>query len=422
MPKTAQYRYWPLTITGLVMLVGYLDRINLAVAAPVLSKDLQLEPGQMGLLFSVFLIGYAVMPAPGGFLADKFGARAVLTFTTGWFSIFSAFTAIGWNFLSMFVIRLLFGIGEGASVPAMLKANQTWSGVHERGLGSAIMLTGVNVGGILAPLITVAIMTNFGWHAVFYIMAIPGLIVTLLVWLYVRNRPQEILSDAEIARAALVLPTEVPINRTRMYRSGSVWAVFIGWFFFNMTFWGLALWVPSYLFEARHVNLHALGIWASLPWVGGLLGSYAGAWTSDKVRRRKYVQSVGWILAGVFTGLTYMADSPTSAIALLTAAYFFMQAGATVNYSVMMVLVGVEAAGVAMGSMQSIGVCAGFVAPAIIGFILQATHSYAIPFVILSGAIFIGGIIITLVREARIDLSLSPVASTASNAESMRNA
>ena len=75
MPKTAQYRYWPLTITGLVMLVGYLDRINLAVAAPVLSKDLQLEPGQMGLLFSVFLIGYAVMPAPGGFLADKFGAR-----------------------------------------------------------------------------------------------------------------------------------------------------------------------------------------------------------------------------------------------------------------------------------------------------------------------------------------------------------
>lgn len=356
MSKTANYRYWPLAITGMVMLVGYFDRINLAVVGPTLSKELGLDHAQMGWLFSIFLIGYAVMPAPGGYLADKIGARKMLAFTTVWFSVFSGFTAIGWNFISLFIIRFLFGLGEGFSLPATLKANQTWSAVGERGLGSAIFLTGVNVGGILAPLFAVVILTHFGWHAVFYIMAISGLIVALLIWLYVKDRPQEVLPAEEIARVGMALPVEAPINRARMYRSGSVWAVFMGWFFFNMTFWGLALWVPSYLAEARHVSLQELGIWSSLPWVGGLFGSYSGGLLADRASRRKYVQTLCWMLTGICTALTYNADSGPAAVAYLTVAYFFLQAGATTNYSVMMVLVGAEAAGVAMGSMQFIGV------------------------------------------------------------------
>ncbi len=417
MPRSATYRYWPLTITGLFMFVGYLDRINIAVAAPTFAKALHLDPSELGLVFSVFLVGYCLMPWPAGYLADKIGARKVLSFATGWFAVFSGLTAIGWNFVSLFVIRLLFGIGEGTGLPASLKANQNWSATHQRGVGSAIYLTGVCLGGALAPLFTVAIIASFGWRAVFYIMAIPGVLVALLVWFYLKDRPQEVLSESEIARSGMAPPSEMPVSRALMYRSWSIWALYVGFFLFNVTYWGLALWVPSYFAGVRHVNLSQLGIWSSLPWAGGLFGGYAAGWIGDIAPRRKYVLTACFMLAGICSVLTYTASSGPTAVAFLTVGYFFMIGGAASIYSLMMVLVGAEAAGAAMGSMYFFGILGGVVAPSVIGFIVQNTHSYAIPFGLMGGGIFVGGLVIATIRETRIDLSLRAHDLTAATAK-----
>lgn len=404
MTKTAGYRYWPLTITALVFFVGYLDRINLTVVAPVMSRELGLRPGQMGILFSIFLVGYAVMPLPAGYWADKVGAHKVLTVTTLWFSIFCALTALGSGFLSLLIIRLLFGIGEGASQPAMFKANQTWSSTRQRGLGAAILLTGVNLGGIVAPLMSIAILRQFGWRPVFYLMAIPGLVVSFLVWTYVHDRPQEIISKDEFVRVGMDKGAQSEVRRSLLYRSGSLWVLFISWFGFNVTFWGLISWIPSYFFDARHINIRNLGIWSSLPWVGGLVGAYVGGWLADHVVHRKYIQMAAWVCAGLCTGLAFFVGSTLAAVMCLVVAFFAIQCGAAIHYSLMMVLVGPEAQGAAIGSMQFIGVWAGFIAPPAIGFILQATNSYAIPFLILAGGILIAGLLVSTVRERRIIL------------------
>lgn len=406
MRGNALYRYWPLAIPGLFMFVGYLDRINIAVAGPTLAHDMRLDHGEMGLLFSVFLIGYAVMPVPGGYLADRIGARRMLSFATAWFAVFSGLTAVGWNFASLFVIRLLFGVGEGAGLPASLKATHTWSAAHRRGLGSAIYLTGVNIGGILAPLLTVAILSRLGWRPVFSIMALPGLLVALLAWRYLKDRPDEVLSESEIARAKMEVPAGTAVNRALMYRTWSIWAMFTAFFFYNITYWGLLLWVPSYLAEVRHVTLSELGLWSSIPWMGGLLGSYVLGWLSDRMPGRRHVQAASWVLSGVCVALTYSANSGPAAVAFLTVVYFAMLGGVTSQYALMMDLVGVEAAGVAMGSMYFFGVLAGFLAPVLIGFVIQQTHAYAVPFGILAGSIIVAGLVVTTVRERRINLSV----------------
>jgi sugar phosphate permease len=406
MNKSAAYRYWPLTITGLVFFVGYLDRINLTVVAPVMSRELGLRPGQMGVLFSIFLIGYAAMPLPAGFFADKIGSHKVLTFTTIWFSIFCGLTGLGNGFFSLSLIRLFFGIGEGASQPAMFKANQTWSSGRERGLGAAILLTGVNLGGIIAPITSIAILQHFGWRPVFYLMSIPGLIVACLIWIYVKDRPEDVISAEEFNRSGMIPGATATISRSFLYRSRSLWTVFIAWFGFNITFWGLISWVPSYFFDVRHVNLHSLGLWSAAPWVGGLFGAYVGGWAGDRVRHRKYIQTAAWVFAGLCTGLTFFMEKASFALITLVLAYFAIQCGAAIHYSLMMVLVGVEAQGAAIGSMQFVGVWAGFVAPPAIGFILQSTNSYAIPFILLSSGISLAGLAISTVREERIDLTI----------------
>ena len=111
-----------------------------------------------------------------------------------------------------------------------------------------------------------------------------------------------------------------------------------------------------------------------------------------------------WVCAGLGTGLAFFVGSTLAAVMCLVFAFFAIQCGAAIHYSLMMVLVGPEAQGAAIGSMQFIGVWAGLIAPPAIGFILQATNSYAIPFLILAGGIFIAGLLVSTVRERRIIL------------------
>ena len=102
----------------LLTVVTYLDRVCIGTMAGVISKDLGLSPRQMGTVFSAFILGYVLFEIPGGWLADRFGARLLLPRIVLWWSVFTAVTAGAWSFTSLAVIRFLFGAGEAGAFPA----------------------------------------------------------------------------------------------------------------------------------------------------------------------------------------------------------------------------------------------------------------------------------------------------------------
>jgi MFS transporter, ACS family, D-galactonate transporter len=108
-------------IVGMAFLgttINYVDRTNLAVAAPFISDDLKLSSFQTGLVLSGFFWTYAIGQLLAGYLVDRFGARIMYTFSAVWWSVFTAATAIAQGFASLLGFRLLLGIGESPAYRA----------------------------------------------------------------------------------------------------------------------------------------------------------------------------------------------------------------------------------------------------------------------------------------------------------------
>ena len=111
-------RYGVLGFTLVLTAIAYLDRVCISTAAPSMKADLGLNDAQMGRVFSAFTFAYALMEVPSGWLADRFGPRLMLTRIVIWWSVMTAATGWAAGFMSLFLIRMLFGVGEANELPA----------------------------------------------------------------------------------------------------------------------------------------------------------------------------------------------------------------------------------------------------------------------------------------------------------------
>jgi len=160
-------RYWVIGLAVLLAVIQYVDRVAISQAAPQITRDLGLSAKQMGLVFSAFTLAYALCEIPTGWLGDRIGPRRVLLRVVLWWSFFTAATGWAWNFVSMTVVRFLFGAGEAGCFPNLTKAFSAWLPTRERTRAQALMWMGARWGGASAPLLVVVVMTLFSWRAAF---------------------------------------------------------------------------------------------------------------------------------------------------------------------------------------------------------------------------------------------------------------
>ena len=113
-------------------MICYIDRVIIAQATPTMRADLNLSIEQWGWILGIFSWAYTLCEIPGGWMGDKWGARKVLLRVVTFWSFFTAATGWAWNYISLFVCRLLFGVGEAGCFPNLTKAFTIWLPVHER--------------------------------------------------------------------------------------------------------------------------------------------------------------------------------------------------------------------------------------------------------------------------------------------------
>ena len=184
-------RHTVLALLFTTWIVSYIDRMVMAVSIPYIAKDFHLSPVEMGVVMSAFFLGYAACQIPGGILADKLGARKIMTGAIVWWSFFTFFTGMVGSLTSMLGIRVAFGVGEGMFPGGSWKSISNWFPVKERSTANAIMLSSNALGPALAPFFVVAVIATWGWRAVFMSLFVPGLIVSLLIWIYIKDHPQD---------------------------------------------------------------------------------------------------------------------------------------------------------------------------------------------------------------------------------------
>src|SRR5512143_953378 len=156
--SATRVRHGVLGFTLALTAIAYLDRVCISMAAPAMKVELGISDVQMGWVFSAFTFAYALFEVPSGWLADRFGARLMLTRVVVWWSAMTAATGAVTGIGSLIAVRFLFGVGEAGCFPSMARAYARWLPVRERGRAFGLTLMAGALGGAATQPLVVALL------------------------------------------------------------------------------------------------------------------------------------------------------------------------------------------------------------------------------------------------------------------------
>ena len=375
------------------MMITYLDRVCFSTTAGAMSRELGLSLEEIGLAGSCFVLGYVLFEIPGGWLADRFGARLMLTRIVIWWSAFTALTGIAWNLGSLVAIRFLFGCGEAGAFPGATSAIARWFPRNELARAQSVVMFGSRIGFAMTSWIVIALMTSYSWRAVYWIFAVLGLIWAVGWSAWFRDTPEQhpsvgSIELAQIQEQRAASGKEAKIAWGALLASRNVWAL-CG--MYSGYTWGLYFyiqWLPTYLEQARGLELPEIGPMAAAVLLSGALANLSGGWLSDKLSPRLGVRAArrlpavsGLVAAGIFLALAATVESDLLALVFLGLSFGSAELILAVTWATCLDLGG-SAAGVVSGTMNSLGQTGGALAPWLIGMMVDRTGSWELPLLV----------------------------------------
>ena len=289
--RASHVRYTILALICFLYFLSYLDRTAISVTAPAMIKEFHFTKATMGLVFSAFATTYALLQIVGGAFGDRFGPRTVLSFLMAMWSLFTVATGAAVNFFTLFLARLLFGLGEAGGFPVSTRALSSWFPMEVRGSLQGILHACSRTGGAVSPIIVVAIVAWTGsWRYAFFVLGALGIVWALAFYVMYRNSPTDVpaVNGQEldyIRGATSTRPAEAPqqhgIPWRQILASPDVWLLTLAYFAYGYTFWIYITWLPTYLTDARHLPFGALALGVAIPLAGGVPGDLVGGWLSD---------------------------------------------------------------------------------------------------------------------------------------------
>jgi MFS transporter, ACS family, D-galactonate transporter len=373
--------------------VNYIDRASLSVAMPLISKEFNIDPAWQGLILSSFFWTYAFMQVPGGMLADRFKPRIVVALATVFWGAFQAIAALSTSWLILLLTRLGLGASEAPIYPAGGKLNGIWMTQTERGRGATLLDGGAPLGAALGSIVIAWLIAAFNsWRAAFIIAGVGTMLCGLWAWYYIRNSPRQhpAVNEAEARYIEKAHALEDAGTRPSSgaswidyFKFRSVWCMCLGWMFFNVTFYGLLTWMPTYLFKVHNLDIKSLGNASFLIFFAGFIGELIGGWLGDRWREGggspNLVYRTLFAIAAIMVTISIFLVAYTSdaflVVVLLSSTLFFLR-WCGMYWVIPAALAGREKSGFLGGCMNLGGNIAGITTPLIVGFIVQATGSY----------------------------------------------
>ena len=383
MPRT-KVRWKVLFYLCLLAGVTYLDRICISMAAPSIRQDLGLSESQMGWVFSAFTLAYGIFEMPTGAWGDRVGTRTVLTRIVVWWSLFTMATAAAWSFASLVVLRFMFGIGEAGAWPNAGRSMARWFPVQERATAQGIFFVGAHLSGGLTQPLVAQLLTVMHWRNVFILFGFVGLAWALAWYRWFRNEPHE-HPETNVEEQQWIMqgrPPAAPHHFDwsflgRMFSSGNMLLLCLGYFTQTFGFYFCLTWLPQYLSGSRGFSGSTLAWLSGLPLLMCVIADLFGGITTDRAIKhwglrwgRAIVCSVSFAVGALsmFIGIS-TSDPWLSAfcIGLASAATAF-PLGAFWSTCTQL---GGAYAGLSGGMMNTAGQVGGFLCPIMIGYARQ---------------------------------------------------
>jgi MFS family permease len=376
-------------LIALAMFINYVDRGNLATAAPLIKDQLHLTNSQIGVLLSAFFWTYTPGQLLAGWLAERINAYRTLALGLAIWSVATAATGLAGAFGLLIGLRLLLGLGESAIFPCSSKLFAQHLPTHKLGAANGLVGVGLALGPAFGTFFGGMIMAQTGWRPTFLIFGLASLL-WLVPWM---------LSTREASRAAGAAEPGTAPRLLEILRHPSAWGAGLGHFCNNWAFYFVISWLPLYLVKQRHFSVGQMAEVAGVIYLVYAASTMATGWISDRwmaagasdtvVRKTFTVASAVGVAACL--AVCALSDGALAIGALMAAGVCFGFMTPTI-YAVGQTLAGPRGGGVWVSYQNGVGNIAGIIGPIVTGWVVDATHQFAAAFLIAGGVSLFGAI------------------------------
>jgi ACS family hexuronate transporter-like MFS transporter len=377
---------------------NYMDRQVLGVLQLTLQHDLGWNDIDFGHLVLAFQAAYALGMVVVGWVVDRLGTRLGYALAMIFWSLASMAHAVGRSFSSFIIARSLLGFGEAGVFPASIKSVAEWFPNKERSLAIGIFNAGTNFGAIVTPFVVPWITKQWGWRWAFVVTGGLGF-AWLIFWLLLYRKPED---HPRVSKAELEYirsdPSE-PMTKVKWLSLASyrqTWAFVVGKFMIDPIWWFYLFWIPGFLQRKHHVAFTRIGLPIMVIYVIADFGSVAGGWfssalitTGKSVNLARKSTMLFCALCVVPIVFVYRIDSLWGAVLLIGLAAGAHQGFSANLFALTSDTFPAQAVGSVVGMGGMAGAIGGMLIAEVVGYTLQWTGSYMIPFFIAGSAYLI---------------------------------
>ena len=382
---TALAPWLSLLVAGI--LICQIDRVNLAVAAPLLKDEFHLSAWQLGILFSAFFWTYTAPQPLMGWLTDRFEVNVVLAAGFLLWSLATVATGFINGFAMVLVTRLILGIGESAAFPSSSKILARHVPERYRGFANGAVTGGTLCGPAVGSLGAGLLMAKYGWRIVFIAIGLFSM-AWLPAWRKWMPRGPALTESSETQAASV----------TAILRQRSFWGASAGHFSVTYLLYVMLTWLPLYLVRERHLSMNATAKVAAAYFLFDAAAGVAIGWLSDSFIRRGYtpnlvrksVMAVGQTIAAMGILACAIAGPHTCLVWLMVAAVGRGMANPGA-FVIAQTLAGAQATGTWTGFQIFFANLSGVIAPALTGFLVSRTGTFLVAFEIAAAVSLVGG-------------------------------
>jgi MFS family permease len=372
-----------------VILLNYVDRGAISIAAPLLKPELHLDATHFGIAVSAFFWVYAPMQFVLGWLMDRWCVYRLLALGVALWAAATMLTSLVTGLTMLVLLRILLGLGESFTFPAANKIMSRHIGPERRGIANSAVGMGIAFGPAVGIFAGGLIVSQYGWRPVFAVFGFITLL-WLVPWIVsVRRLPSYAPQNRER-----------PVALSRVLRQRSLWAMAFIHFCATYGVYFVLTWLPLFLVQSRGLPIVTMTYIATLGFVAQGVSAFLMGWTSDLWTRsgrdggayRRWSMIITQLIVAGSILLLINARNPaemTFWIVVICAA----SAGSSVhNYAVAQSFAGPRIMGSFMGVQNGLGNMSGIVMPIVTGMIIDTTGSYSNAFILTSAVAVLGAI------------------------------
>ncbi|PWG58883.1 MFS transporter [Bifidobacterium catulorum] len=393
-------RFIIMVLLFLCGLINYLDRSALSISASHITAEFGLSSGQLGIIFSAFSVGYAMFNVVGGFASDKFGPRDTLLVAAIVWSLFSGALIFATGFISILIIRIIFGMAEGPLATTMNKTVDMWYPDDQKTTMISIANCGAPLGAALSGPIVGYIALHMGWRWGFVAITVIGLTWAFIWWRSVNRVPPKVDEGEKKSAAVEELShtkIRVTMKRAFYFKTPSIIFAALAFFAYNYILFFFLTWFPSYLESELNVPLETVSLLNMVPWTLGCVGIALGGIVSDRITvsrewkdeltPKRLIIGVGLLISGCAVLLISQLHNLPVIMVLVGVAVFFMYFTGGLYWGVINNVVDSKSVGSIGGVMHAVGNCAGILGPSITGFAVQLTGGSFVAAFMIAGVV-----------------------------------